>query len=156
MSINVTSSPLPASIAVVGGIVAQAAPTSNLGVAGLIASITGLVVAGFQYFKAFLDFKKQEKELAELQDKLKRYKEVIGGLQRQLHEESLHRARLEGQLGTTEKAHVAAINQNADNVTLIAGHLDPPIDVQSPHVEPVLGLDPDDSPTGDFTEKANV
>lgn len=128
---SATQSPLGAVMAIGGGIVAQAAPNTGVGAAGLIASIAGLLMAGFQYYKTWMDSKNYVSQIQGLKDDLKaardgrhadanRFNGLILDLQGRVREADLAMARLEGKLGLTDRTHATAINNNSDNIANLA------------------------------------
>lgn len=139
--------PFGAAIAGAGGLVAQVSQPT-VGAAGLVVAITGLVVAGFQYYKAWLDSRNQSKVIEDLRADLlttrqKRHGDAnrINGLQLELTAEKMRTARLEGQLGVIDKSHSSAINENAANTQAIAEQTGSVLPSPLPHVDPVVGSD---------------
>ena len=154
MNLPSPMTPIAASLSVVGGMVAQV-PNTNVGAAGLIASITGLLIAGFQYYRTFMearnrsdDIRRQAAEIEQLRKDLegsreRRHEEanrlnaLVLNIQHQLEEEKVERARLEGKLGVTDRTHSEAINRNSESIQKVAVALDPPVQVHETHVEPI-------------------
>jgi len=143
------TAPIGAIIATVGGVVAQATPTTGVGAAGLIASIAGLLMAGFQYFKVIMDARSQGRQLAEVRAELEanrkkrhddanRFNAKFAEVQVQLIESNIKVARLEGQLGQTDKTHASAINANSENIGAIAQRTGTDLPVNAAHVEPII------------------
>lgn len=143
-----------------GGALAQISPTTGVGAAGLIASLSGLLLAAFQYYKVWMDARQRDQKIEEQNhqiDYLKRglvaaadkrhqmrndFNGVLTSVQAELMEANLRVARLEGQLGVTAKTHAKAINTISDTVAEVAERVVPPVDVPHPHL-PVNGEKPD-------------
>jgi hypothetical protein len=162
-------SPLAPIVALGGGVIAQVTPDTHIGAAGLVASFSALLVAGFQYYKAYLDAKQRDQRIEQLSKDLStsrdrrhaeanRFNAVLLDLRAELEQEKVHRARLEGQLGVTDKSHAEAINVTAENTESIARQTGTKLSRPIPHVEPSLFTDsgdelspfilPDPSPKG--------
>lgn len=65
-------------------------------------------------------------------------------MEAQLWEAKLRVAKLEGQLGITDKLHAAAINANAENINIVAEKTGVPLAVHPPHVDPIAPSPPPD------------
>lgn len=154
-----TGSPTPFGflMAIGGGMVAQATPTTPVGMAGLIVSITGLLMAGFQYFKVWMDHRNRDREIEaqnveiqSLRDEIRKAREnrhadanrfggQISVLELKLYEADVRYARLEGKLGITDVTHAKAINANSENIVAVAEQTGTQLPLDSPHIEPVNG-----------------
>jgi ABC-type multidrug transport system fused ATPase/permease subunit len=55
----------------------------------------------------------------------------------ELEEQKLEMARLKARLGLTDRTHAEAINTVADTVKVIADQMQPPVPVETPHVDPI-------------------
>lgn len=157
------AAPVGLAAVVVGGIVAQASHMAgeiqvqgppSVGTAGLILSLSGLLGAGFQYYKEYLNAKQRDAKIAEqasriadLESKIveaseKRHKlrnqfnAVLMQMQDRNDEYQYKIANLEGRLGITATVQGAAINAVAGTVKEIAEHrLYPPMPVDVPHLD---------------------
>jgi hypothetical protein len=155
MSHDVTTSPVGFALAVGGGVVAQVSPNTSVGAAGLIASLSGLLLAGFQYYKVWMDARLRDQQIAsqagqiaslqaELEKAAKRRHDMRNDFNNQalrLHNEMIemgHRnSWLEGQLGIVDKTHSQAINAISDDVATIAGNMRPPVEVSPLRLDPI-------------------
>lgn len=142
-----------------GGIVAQVAPTTNVGAAGLIASLSGLLLAGFQYYKVWMESRQRDERIEEQNAQIVRLKQELVDAADKRHkmrgdfnakllalqaerEEASHRvARLEGQLGLSNETHAKAINAISGDLQAVAGKMHPPMDVHATVVGPIDSSD---------------
>lgn len=155
--------PTGALVAIAGGAVAQVAPTTSLQVAGLITSVAGLMAAGYQWWKAWLDSKQYERQIKDLKDDLQatqdnlsaarkarhddanKFNGMFAQIQDQLYDSKLEAARLKGHLERLDNSHAPAINDNGENMKAVADVLNMPLPKPIPHVDPINPSD-DDTP----------
>jgi hypothetical protein len=142
---DTTPSPLGWIMALGGGLVAQVSPSTPVGAAGLIASIAGLLMAGFQYYKTWMDGKNHVKQIQTLSKELQearegrhadanRFEKMIRATEVRLLDSNLKIANLEGRLGITDKTHARAINASSDNINALAEHTGTDLPAPSPHL----------------------
>lgn len=144
--------PAAAGAGVVASVAGVATDNGNFGAAGFMMSLAAVLGAGFQYYKATLDAKQRDRQIAELQAQLRQTQSDLIGARQRHHGEAnrlqgiilelqVKIGNLEGRLGVLDKTHVQAIDINADNIGIVADKTGVVLPVKPPHLEPIADDD---------------
>lgn len=88
----------------------------------------------------------------EWHDQADRQNGMLDKVRLDLWQAQLRVAKLEGQLGVTDKTHSEAINSNGENIKAIAENTGTDLPAPTPHVEPIM---PDPDPESDADDEIN-
>lgn len=161
------------SIVAFTGAVVAGQSNADVGNAAMVVAFGGLITAALggltQLVKLIIDAKgntarvklmeadlaKTRGDLAESRDRNHKVRNQMQGIIYELQakadfaekkavDAAVRAARLEGQLGITEKIHSEAINANADNIVAVAQSTGTALPAPTPHVEPIASGSGDD------------